>query len=148
MSSCKPVERAHLPRLAAETLPVRRDEFSAGSNFVRTSSSQPPPQSAEEAYQSGLVDGERRGREAAQKEMQPVIEELQALARSMAVARSERIEQAQRELTDLAVEIARQIMRGELQQSGDVVLRMARSCIEAARHEGDVLTLRVAPADL
>ena len=148
MSSSERVERPRLPRLAVEALPVRRDEFSAGAGFPRAASGKTPPLSAEEAYQNGLVEGERRGREAAQKEIEPARQELQALARSLAVARRERIEQAERELTDIAIQIARQILRGELQQSGDVVLRMARSCIEAARHEGDVLTLRVAPADL
>jgi flagellar assembly protein FliH len=148
MSSSERLERARLPRLAAETLPVRRDEFTPGGSFARATGGKAPPLSAEEAYQNGLVEGERRGREAAQKEIEPARQELQALARSMAVARRDRIEQAERELIDVAIEVARQILRGELQQSGDVVVRMARSCIEAARHEGDVLTLRVAPADL
>jgi flagellar biosynthesis/type III secretory pathway protein FliH len=148
MSSSDRLERARLPRLGSEALPVRRDEFTPGAGFARTASGKAPPLSADEAYQTGLVEGERRGREAALKEIEPARQELQALARSMAVARRERIEQAERELTDVAVQLARQILRGELQQGGDVVVRMARSCIEAARHEGDVLTLRVAPADL
>lgn len=148
MSSSERLERARLPRLGVDTLPVRRDEFTPGSSFARAASGKAPPLSNEESYQNGLVEGERRGREAAAKEIEPVRQELQALARSMAVARRERIEQAERELTDVAIQIARQILHGELQQSGDIVVRMARSCIEVARHEGDVLTLRVSPKDL
>jgi len=148
MSSSERVAPARLPRLATDALPVRRDEFTSSGSFTRAAPSKAPPLSAEEAYQNGLVEGERRGREATMKELEPARQELQALERSLAFARRERIEQAERELTDVAVEIARRILRGELAQGSDVVVRLARSCIEAAREEGGVLTLHVAPPDL
>jgi flagellar biosynthesis/type III secretory pathway protein FliH len=147
MSSSKRVTPAQLPRLT-DPLPVRSDQFTAGGNFIGTMPGRPPQPTAEEAYQSGLVEGERRGREAAMKEIAPACQELQTLARALADARRERIEQTERELVDVAVEIARRILHGELQQGGDVVIRLARSVIEAAREEGGTLTLRVAPADL
>ena len=58
-----------------------------------------------------------------------------------------RLEAAESDLLDVATEVARRVLRGELEQSEDVVLRLARSCIEEAKSEG-ALVLRVSPGDL
>ena len=103
--------------------------------------------SAEDAYRDGLSEGEQRGREAALKEMEPVLEELRALSASIADVRARRIEAAEADLLEVATEVARRVLRGELEQSEDVVLRMAKACIEEAKSEG-ALVLHVSPDDL
>ncbi len=101
----------------------------------------------EQAYKNGLHEGEQIGREAAHKELQPVLAELQAVATAMARVREQRLEELEGELLGISSEIARRILRGELQQPGDVVVRMARTCIQEIRDEGGAV-LRVNPRDL
>ena len=148
MSSSDRLQRPRLMHLGREKPPARQDEFEQRSQFEQLRSVGNAALSTEEIFQNGLVEGEQRGRQAALKELEPVLEEFRAMARALACARKERIEQAQRELTDLGIEIARRILHGELQQPGDVAVRMARVCIEAAQGAEGVLTLHVAPADL
>jgi len=148
MSSSDRLQRPRLFHLDRETPPARQDQFTPQLTFERVVSATGAPISAEEAYKSGLVDGEQRGREAALKELAPVLDELRAVARALTAARHERIEQAERDLLGIAGELAKRILHGELQQAGDVSVRMARACIAAAQDEEGVLTLHVAPADL
>ncbi len=101
----------------------------------------------EQAYKSGLHEGERIGREATHKELEPILAELQAVATAMARVREQRLEELEGELLGISSEIARRILRGELQQPGDVVVRMARTCIQEIRDEGGAV-LRVNPRDL
>ena len=101
----------------------------------------------EQAFKNGLAQGESIGREAALKELAPVIDKLHAMASSMARVREQRLEEVESELVDIAGEIARRILKGELQQPGDVVVRLARACVDEVRDEGGAV-LRVNPQDL
>ncbi len=101
----------------------------------------------EQAYKNGIAEGERIGREATVKELAPVLDELNALASSMARVREQRLEEVEGELLGIATEIARRILRGELRQPGDAVVRMARACFLEMRDEGNAV-LRVHPEDL
>jgi flagellar biosynthesis/type III secretory pathway protein FliH len=103
--------------------------------------------SPEQAFKNGLAEGESIGREAALKELAPVADELRAVASSMAQVREQRLEELETELLRIATEIARHILRGELQQPGDVVVRLAHTCICEARDEGSAV-LRHHPGDL
>jgi flagellar biosynthesis/type III secretory pathway protein FliH len=135
-----------LPDVRREIPPGRQPGFEEGHSFERVGAGIEGFVSPEEAYQEGLTEGERRGREAASKELSPVVEELRAAARAMAEVRAQRLESAENELLEVATEIARRILHGELQQSHDVALRMARACIQEANDEG-VLVLQVSPSD-
>jgi flagellar biosynthesis/type III secretory pathway protein FliH len=101
----------------------------------------------EEAYRDGLAEGEQRGRESTLKELSPVLDEFRAIAKSMAIVREQRLLDAEAELVEVATEIARRILRAELQQRPEGVVELARECIAQAADEG-VMRLRVAPADL
>ncbi len=105
------------------------------------------PPTADEAFQNGLVEGEQRGREAALKELLPAIDELRAIATSLKQVHDQRIDAAEADVVQAASDVARHILQGEIQAADDVVLRMARGCLDSARDEG-TLVLRVAPDDL
>jgi flagellar assembly protein FliH len=107
----------------------------------------PPLPTPEEARREGFVEGERAGRAAAAKELEPVRAALALLARGVADARRQRIDAVEAELLEVARELARRVLHGELSQAEDVVLRMARACVTEARDQGPC-TLLVAPADL
>lgn len=142
----------HFPRLTLidlqEQVPGNATEdFTEQAEFPRLTSSREQSRSPEEAHRAGLEEGEQRGRAAALEELEPVLEELRSLSRSMIQIREERLNDAESELVEVATEICRRILHGELTQADDVVLRMARACVEEAKAE-ESLVLRVAPADM
>jgi len=148
MSSSDRLYRPNLTKLDRETPPKRENSFRGQVSFERVAAGRTAPIHPDEAYKNGLVDGEQRGRQAALKELEPILEEFRTLSRAMVDARQERIDQAERELYDIAVRIASRILHGELTQGSDVVVRMARACIQEAQAAEGLMTLHVAPVDV
>ena len=129
----------------ASELPARTNEFSDGLPLERTPQAPPPP-TPDEAFANGLAEGERRGREVAAKELAPVLARFQELSKAMADVRAQRLSEAEAEIVEVAAEATRRILHGELQQDGDVVVRMARACIAQAGDETP-MTLHTSPED-
>ena len=123
------------------------EDFTEQSEFPRVASNREPPPTPDEDHRAGLAEGEQLGREAALKELEPVIEELRTLTSSMIQVREQRLADAESELVEVATEISRRILHGEIAQTEDVVLQMARACIEEAKAEKS-LVLRVSPSDM
>ncbi len=147
MSSSESFRRPTWIDLQSEVPPSPREDFVEQSEFPRIEIAEEREPSPDEAYRNGLAEGEQRGRDAALKELDPVIQELRSLATSMSSVRQERLDAAESELIQVATDVARRILHGELQQADDVILRMARACVEQAKEE-DSLVLHVAPSDL
>jgi flagellar assembly protein FliH len=134
-----------LPDLRGELRPPPAPAFEPGS--FEAIAARAPRLSADDAYAQGLAEGERRGRDEAVKELVPVIAELREIARALGSVRSRRLAELERELVDLACELARRVLHGELALGGDAVARLARALIEAAADE-ERLVLRCAPSDV
>ncbi len=147
MSSSEHFRRATFADLQQEAPAPPREEFSEQKDFPRLEPTVQRELTPDEAHRNGLAEGEEQGRAAAMKELEPVLAELRALTQSMTAVRQERLEAAESDLVQLAVEITRRILRGELAQSEDVVLQMARACIEEAQGEAPLI-LHVAPDDV
>jgi flagellar biosynthesis/type III secretory pathway protein FliH len=121
--------------------------FVEQAQFERLSTAPPRTPSRDEIFQSGVAEGERLGRSAAMKELEPVIAELREIGRALAGVREQRLAAVEAELIEVATELARRILHGELAQPRDAVVRMARACVEEAADEG-ALVLRAAAADV
>ena len=147
MSSSEFLRRPELVDLHESDAAPAPQTFEEHTEFERLEPGPAREITPEQAYKSGLHEGERIGREAAHKELQPILGELQAVTASMARVREQRLDDLEGELLAISSEIARRILRGELQQPGDTVVRMARTCIEEIRDEGGAV-LRVNPQDL
>ena len=147
MSSSDSTRPLPLVDLDRETPPPAPEDFIEQVEFDRIETVAAQPQTPEEAYKAGLAEGEQLGRTAAAKELEPVVAQFQELIRALGHVRARRLEETERELTDLAIEIARRVLHGELQTETDAVVRLARACIQEAKEEGP-RTLRVNPADL
>jgi flagellar assembly protein FliH len=147
MSSSRLLERLVLTDLTREAPPAQRAGFEERVEFDRIERGPIREITPQEAYQSGLAEGERLGRQAATKELVPVIEELRALGRAMALVRAERLQAAEADVVCVATELARRILHGELAQDGDTVVRLARACIQEASQDGPAV-LHVHPEDL
>ena len=147
MSSSDNIRRLNLIDLDQDLPSPSGPDFVEEMDFSNVESTQQPQLSTEEAYRNGLAEGEQRGREAALKELQPAIQELQKLALSLTQVRQQRLADAESELLQAATNIVRRILHGELQQENDIVVRMAHACISEAEDEG-TLTLHVNPGDV
>ncbi len=147
MSSSEFLHRPELVDLNESDAAATPQPFEERTEFERIEPGPAREITPEQAYKNGFQEGERIGREAAHKELEPVLGELQAVAASMARVREQRLEELEGELLGISSEIARRILRGELQQPGDAVVRMAHTCIQEIRDEGGGV-LRVNPQDL
>jgi len=147
MSSSDRLERPKLPDLRKVTPEPWKPNFRARNEFEPVRLPTAPPISADEAHQNGMVEGERLGRAAALKEFGPVLDQLGKLAAAMRDVRVQRLAAAEADLGDVAAEIAKRILHGELQAGSDIAVRMARAVIaEACDAEGERV-LHVAPGD-
>ncbi len=147
MSSSDSTGPIQLIDLQREALPETRDDFVEQTQFDRVDTAPAAGPSLDDAYKAGVAEGEQLGRAAALKEMQPVIARFEELIKALGHIRERRLEETERELTDLGVEIARRVLHGELQTGNDAVVRLARACIQEAKEEG-TLTLRANPDDV
>ncbi len=144
-SSPESVSPFPLPELERDTPPAAREEFVEQVEFAEVEQ-RPPTPTADEAYQAGLAEGERSGQAAAMKELGPVLKQLEGLVRGLTHVREQRIEEAQHELLEIATDMTRRILHGELSLETDVVVRLARACLQEAKEEG-LRVLHVNPAD-
>lgn len=147
MSSSDFLRRLELVDLNTSDAEPPPREFEERHEFERIERGPVREISPEQAFKNGVAQGEQIGREAALKELVPVIDAFHSMAASMAAVRSQRLDELESDLVDVASEIARRILRGELQQQGDVVVRLARACLDEARGEGDGV-LHVNPREL
>ena len=147
MSSSNYIRRPELIDLGQTEPPSRQEEFRSEIDFETLDSSVVRELTPDEAYRNGLAEGEQLGREATLKELSPVLEEFQQIAKSMACVREQRFRDAESELVQIAGELTRRILRAELSQDSDAVARMAQACINEAAEEGP-LTLRVCASDV
>jgi flagellar biosynthesis/type III secretory pathway protein FliH len=150
MSSSSPsklIRRPELVDLRRQQPAVPAGQFSEQIEFEKVASSRTLELTPDEAYRNGLAEGEKLGRAATLKEISPVLDELRAFARGLAIVREQRLMELEGELLDVATELARRILRAELETSTEAAARLARACIEeAAGQKG--LVLRAAAADL
>jgi flagellar biosynthesis/type III secretory pathway protein FliH len=146
-SSANLVRRPELVDLQRQQPVVVPGTFDEQLEFEQQASGGARELTPEEAWRNGLAEGERLGREAMRKEITPVLDELRAFARALAIVREQRMLDAEAELIDVATAIARNILHAELESNSEVVGRLARVCIEEAAGESPLL-LRTAPADL
>ena len=141
------IRRPELTDLAKGDPPRREQDFRTAVDFETLESPVARELTQDEAYRNGLAEGEQLGREAALKELRPVLEEFQAVAQSMTRIRAQRLRDAEAEFVQVATELARRILRAELAQNADAVTQLAQACIAEAADEGP-LTLRAATEDV
>jgi flagellar assembly protein FliH len=147
MSSSSYVRRPELVDLRRQEPAVAAALFSEQVAFEKLAGGAARELTPDEAYRNGLAEGEQRGREATLKEITPVLDELRAFARGLAIVREQRLLDVEAELLGVASELARRILRAELATDTEAAGRLARACIEEASGQGP-LVLRAAAADL
>ncbi len=147
MSSSDLIRRPSFVDLRTQDPEVAPGQFEEVIAFERIDRDAARELTPDEAHRNGLAEGEQIGRDATLKELSPVLDEFRAVAKSMAIVREQRLMDAEAVLVEAATEIARRILRAELQSDPEAVTRIARECIAELGDDG-VGVLHVAPGDL
>jgi len=146
-ASALPLEAPELPSVAAE--PAHPPAVSA--DIVETAQARLSEEALntlrEEAYQRGLQAGRQEALEAQENEQQHQRELLRHLGielRSLQQDPQRLFEPLKR----LAVHVAEQLVRGELQVSGHVIQRLIQQCLEEIEHPDEPVIVSLNPDDL
>ena len=99
------------------------------------------------AYQEGFHKGYEDGSAEGRRRMEEVLRRLEAILKTLEGAREQIFRGAEEEILELAMAIAKKILRRELQTDREAVLRTLREAISRVT-EGDVVKIFLSPDDI
>lgn len=101
----------------------------------------------QEAYQKGFSEGEKQGREAGLKEMEPSAQILRQLLEEVGSLRQRIWERSENDLVELSLAIAKGILHREVVLDPEVIVGVAREALKNVG-AGEWVKVRVNPADM
>ena len=101
----------------------------------------------QQARDTGLQEGSRKGREEAAAELKPVVERLARAAADLSNLRDRVRRQAEADLVKLALAIAKRVMHRELAVDPDAMQGIVRSALDRLQNR-EVDRLRVHPSHI
>ncbi len=99
------------------------------------------------AFESGFRQGERAGKEIAEKKMETIIRRYGDAIEELGKVKQALYVQVEREIVRLVVEVARKIVRREIQVDPEIVQTLVRVALDHAAEKSTV-TVRLNPADV
>jgi flagellar assembly protein FliH len=99
-----------------------------------------------DAFATGYAQGERAGVEAGNKRAEAMLRRLAATLEELGTLRQTMIRQSEQQMVELALAIARRILRREVMLDGDLILAMARVALDRLG-EAASTTIRLNPED-
>jgi len=139
--SLEEVSKFHLPSFEGASAPVRP----AG----RTERKNKPPERTRadierEAYVKGFEEGRKAGAEAVRKEAAPLLSGLRAAAAGVQERKAQIAREAEPQVVELAMAVARRILIGELSEKPERIVEIVKEAIRRIERAGPV-TVRVHP---
>jgi len=109
----------------------------------------------EQAYQKGFADGRRKGEVDAEKawhalgekKIEPVLTSLQEILIQLNSFRKEIYQETEKEVVELSLAIARQIICQEVSFNRDIVTCVAREALAKVEEPGNI-KIKMSPSDL
>jgi len=95
----------------------------------------------------GYEQGERDGREAALKQIEPVLQSLRQMLSELESLRRREVRTIEKEGVELALAVARKVVGQEIAAHPEAVAHLLRDAVRRLEHAG-TLTIRMNPADL
>jgi flagellar assembly protein FliH len=140
-------ERQHEPAPADDAAPPARDEphpqvEELHSRIVELERAL--QRDVEHARRAGFRDGETSGREKGTAEVQPVLERLTRSLADVAGLKNRLRREAEQDLVELSISIARRIIRRELTVDPEAIGGLVRAALDKL-HVRDVCRVRVHP---
>ena len=99
------------------------------------------------AFQEGYTEGERAGSETTLEQFRGSIASFGHTVQELTVLKSNLRTEAEKELVELALTIARRVVRRELSVDPTTVLSLVRTCFDKYRR-AEIYRVKVCPADL
>jgi flagellar assembly protein FliH len=99
-----------------------------------------------DAFATGYAQGERAGMEAGTKRAEAMLRRLAATLEELTTLRQTMIRQTEQQMVELALAVARRILRREVMLDGDLILAMARVALDRLG-EAASTTIRLNPED-
>ncbi len=125
-----------------------------GGNLNQSTSSSSSPQeppnlspSNNLSYQQGFAEGKRKGLMLGRREVAPLISKLKLITRSLLQAKEEVTNQAQREMVELALAIAKRVVRANVQMNKEIVTHMVKEALRRAA-DRERIVIRINPQDV
>jgi flagellar biosynthesis/type III secretory pathway protein FliH len=142
----EPGEKAakfHLPSFEGTDGP-RRVRASRAEAHPAPPPARTPADIEKEAYARGLEEGRRAGSESALREAAPLVEGLRAAAAGVEELRRQVVREAETQVVELAVAVARRVLIGELSENPERIVEIVKEAIRRIERAGQV-TIRVHP---
>lgn len=98
----------------------------------------------EQAYKDGYSEGQQMGYNRGKGESKTIIAQIEQLVRSVEAQRSEIYQQAELELVDLSIEIARRIIAGKVDGDRDIIIDSVKKAVGLLK-DRSALLLKIAP---
>jgi len=103
-----------------------------------------PADIEKEAYAKGLEEGRRAGAESMAREAAPLVSGLRAAIAGVEEFRRQVVQEAEPQIVELAVAVARRILVGELSENPERIVEIVKEAIRRIERAGSV-TIRVHP---
>lgn len=100
-----------------------------------------------EAYRKGFEDGKQEAIKAVQQELALLRQNLTGLMQRIPGELSLRISQAEPQLVDLALALARKVLQEESGQSRELIKRVLKAALEQVKNQ-TIIAIHLNPADL
>ncbi len=136
------VSKYHLPAFEGGKEPPR-----AARKADRKSPPPPartPADIEKEAFEKGFAEGRRAGEESAARETAPLLAGLTAAIAGVEEFRKQVVQEAEPQVVELAVAVARRILVGELSENPERIVEIVKEAIRRIERSGSV-TIRVHP---
>jgi flagellar assembly protein FliH len=140
-----PVERWQPP--GVKDVQRRRQPIEEAEEEVKPLTAEQLEAIEQQAYQEGFERGQRDGLEAGQKAIRETLQHLEHLIQSLAEPLDEVNHQVEEELLALAVAVARQIIRRELQQDPHQIIGVVREAMAVLPSAARNVRLHLHPED-
>lgn len=134
---------------APGSVPAGAPREAAGEERPSAPPAPPPPDREairKAAYAQGYSDGERAGADLAAQQLQPVMQSFRKTTEELAAYKPTLRAEAEQELVELALVIARRVIHREVQVDRSSVVGIVRACVERI-NGAEIHRLRVNPAD-
>ena len=100
-----------------------------------------------EAYEKGFASGRKAGFELGRREAEVLFGRLGGIVEDLSAFRAELYGRCEREITALVLAIAGKVIKREIEDDGETVLRAVRAAVGAAAESGGMV-IKVNPRDL
>ncbi len=108
---------------------------------------QKPQSSSASNYQKGFEEGKREGLRLGRDEVAQVVSQLKAISGAILEAKKEIINQAQREVVELALAIAKRVVRANVQVNKEIIINMVEETLRRTV-DRERIVIRVNPSDV